>query len=523
MNLPEKLKKDIKDKLTGLVGFTFDKSLFLDDSILKSICDITYKTGYEVALLISRKGEVLDVSVGDKTSANLVVESGGDKYTGYRVIHTHPNGNSRLSNMDISFLKNKQLDAMCAIGVRDGKPYDAEVGYLAGADVSVIKCHNAEYLNKYGLVEKIFENEKLFKDYIANLRKTDNNRAIIVKVALKEKGDIEGDLDELESLARTAGIDVVDRVSQFRVKPDSRYFIGSGKIDHIKDLVQLNDANMVIFDNELSGSKTTAISNALGIKVIDRSMLILDIFAGRARTNEGKLQVELAQLKYSLPRLNAYAESSDRFGGGVGMRGPGETKLELNKRIVESNIQRKTEELKKLKQQRDINRQNRVVHSIPVVAIVGYTNSGKSTLINRLAKSDVYVKDELFATLDTTTRRVWMGDMGEVLFTDTVGFINNLPHEFIEAFASTLEETIYADLILNVVDISNPNYSKHIAVTNEVLSKLGCKAPVLMVYNKCDRVKNYEKLADAVYISAMGNIGIEELKNRIIELLPTKK
>ncbi len=522
MNLPEKLKKDIREKLTSLVGVTFDKSLFLDDAILKLICDVTGRTGYEVALLVSRKGEIVDVSVGDKTSADLSVESGGDRYSGYRAIHTHPSGNSALSNMDISFLKNKQLDAMCAIGVKDGRPYDAQVGYLAGADVAVVKCHNAEYLNKYGLIEKIFENEKLYRDYIANLRKTDNNRAIIVKVALKEKGDIETDLDELESLSRTAGIDVVGRVSQFRVKPDSRFFIGSGKIDTIKDMIQLNDANMVIFDNELSGSKVSAISNALGVKVIDRSMLILDIFASRARTNEGKLQVELAQLKYSLPRLNAYAESSGRFGGGVGMRGPGETKLELNRRIVEQNIQRKSDELKKLKQQRDINRQNRVVHSIPVVAIVGYTNSGKSTLINRLAKSDVYVKDELFATLDTTTRRVWMGDMGEVLFTDTVGFISNLPHEFIEAFASTLEETRYADLILHVVDISNPNYNKHIIVTNEVLSKLGCTAPVQMVFNKCDRVDAYDEIPDAIYISAMQNTGIDLLKNKIAELLSSK-
>ena len=350
------------------------------------------------------------------------------------------------------------------------------------------------------------------------MNKLPEQRAIIVKVAVKQKGNIDRDLDELESLAKTAGIITVDRLSQFRVKPDGTYFIGSGKIDLLKEMIQLYEANLVIFDNELNGSKLSNISNALGVRVIDRSMLILDIFAGRARTNEGKLQVELAQLKYSLPRLGAYLETSGRYGGGVGMRGPGETKLELNRRIVEQNIQRKSEELDKLKKQRELNRKSRIKNSKPTVSIVGYTYSGKSTLLNLLAKTDVYVKDELFATLDTTTRNVWLGDGREVLFTDTVGFINNLPHEFIEAFSSTLEESIYADLILHVVDISDPNYMDHIKVTNEVLAKLKCTSPVLMVFNKCDKMTE-ERDDNNIYISARQNIGIEQLKEKIINIL----
>lgn len=519
MKFPEKLKKEIIEKLMSLNAVTFDKSLFIDENILREICAISYEIGYEIALLISRKGQILDVVCGDKNSAELYVEENRGRLSGSRIIHTHPSGNPKLSGMDIAFLKNKKLDCMCAVSIKDGKPYSAEVGFFNGKDVSIVECHNADYINKYGLFEKIFECEKDYKDYYLNYNKLPEQRAILVKVAIGKKGNMEGDLDELESLAKTAGIVTIARVSQFRVKPDGSYFIGKGKIDEIKDLIQLEEANLVIFDNELSGSKSSKISTTLGTKVIDRSMLILDIFAGRARTNEGKLQVELAQLKYSLPRLGAFVESQGRFGGGVGMRGPGETQLELNRRIVEGNIQKKSEELKKLKRQRALNRSNRQKNSKPTVSIVGYTNSGKSTLLNLLAKSNVYVKDELFATLDTTTRNVWLGDNKEVLFTDTVGFVNNLPHEFIEAFASTLEECVYSDLILHVVDISNSEHKNHIKVTEEVLTKLNCNVPVIMVYNKCDKLSECLREKEGIYISARTGNGIDKLKEIIIEKL----
>jgi len=518
MIIPEKLKKEYRENLISLAEMSFDKSLFIEESILRDMCLITSKTGYEVAILIDRKGRVVDIVCGDKNSASLQVEEVDNRYSGYRVIHTHPSGDSRLSNMDMSFLRNKKLDCMCAVSVKDGVAYDAQVAYYVGEKFNIVNVHDARYINKYGLIEKIFESEKEFKEYNANMNKLPEQRAILVKVALKNKENIERDLEELESLAKTAGIITVDRLSQFRVKPDGAYFIGSGKIDLLKEMIQLYEANIVIFDNELSGSKISNISNALGVRVIDRSMLILDIFAGRARTNEGKLQVELAQLKYSLPRLGAYLETSGRYGGGVGMRGPGETKLELNRRVVEQNIQKKAQELSKLKKQRELNRKSRVKNSKPTVSIVGYTNSGKSTLLNLLAKADVYVKDELFATLDTTTRNVWLGEGREVLFTDTVGFINNLPHEFIEAFSSTLEESIYADLILHVVDISDPNYLDHIKVTNQVLSNLKCTSPVIMVYNKCDKYDG-DKEPNNIYISAKTGMGIDNLKKSIIKVL----
>lgn len=490
MKIPEKLKKALRIELESLENVQFDKTLFIDEKILSTICKISEQSGYEVSLIIDRKGNIVDIVCGDKNSATHTLGVEKSKgFCGLRLIHTHPNASSTLSQMDLAFLKNNRMDCVCAVSIKNGEAYDGQIAYLTGEKHTIVNCHDCRYINKYGLLEKIYESEKDFIEYQKNANAMPEQRAILVKVSLKQKENIDSDLDELESLAKTAGIVVVDRLSQFRGKPDSTYFIGKGKIDLLKEMIQLTEANLVIFDNELSGSKISNISNALNVKIIDRSMLILDIFAGRARTNEGKLQVELAQLKYSLPRLSSLLESSGRFGGGVGMRGPGETKLELNRRIVEQNIQKKTEELRKLKQIRALNRESRIKNSKPTISIVGYTNSGKSTLLNLLAKSDVYVKNELFATLDTTTRNVYLGDGKEVLMTDTVGFINNLPHEFIEAFASTLEECVYSNLILHVVDISNPNFKEHIAVTNKVLLGLGCTSPVIMVFNKCDNLK----------------------------------
>ena len=299
-----------------------------------------------------------------------------------------------------------------------------------------------------------------------------------------------------------------------------RFLVGQGKLEDIKANIQLYNANCVIFYNELSGSKIKNLSQFLNVKVIDRSMLILDIFAKRARTNEGKLQVELAQLKYSVNRLNAY-QNNARYGGGVGMRGPGETKLELDRRIISDNILKKKRDLESLKKQRELNRNERVRNQKPLVAIVGYTNSGKSTLMNLLTKADVYAKNELFATLDTTTRNMYI-DGKQLLLIDTVGFIKNLPTEFIEAFGSTLEESKYANLLLNVIDISDPNKDEQQKVTLDTLKRIGANAKVLTVYNKIDKLPKGEALPEGeniVCISANKNIGIDKLKEKIIKIL----
>lgn len=344
-------------------------------------------------------------------------------------------------------------------------------------------------------------------------------QAILVGADFKSKEIIEDSLDELAGLASTANINVLDRLIQPLREHNTATRIGSGKVEELAELVRACDADLVIFDDELSGSQIRNLEDAVGARVIDRSMLILDIFASRAKTSEGKLQVALTQLKYCQPRLAAISKSYGRYGAGVGMRGAGETELELNKRIVRERIQDLTEQIEKLSQKRDLMRKQRVKNKQKVVAIVGYTNAGKSTLLNALSKSDVYADDKLFATLDTTTRQVCLDYLHKFLLVDTVGFINKLPHEFIEAFKATLEEAAGADLILHVVDRSNPFYKNHIEVANDVLAKIGAgDIPQLLVYNKVDKLTDYKD--EGVFtISAKNKTNLDELKIKITSLL----
>ena len=518
----DKMKKQDRDLLNNLIGNQYEKTKFIDEEVSKLICAISEKYNLEVGLVISRKGVVKDIFIGDKHSCEIKIEHSENLLTGERIIHTHPNGSSTLSDMDLSLLKNNMSDCICAIGVKNGEPYDANVAFYDGEKITNLFVYDARYINKNGILDRIYDIDKDLKNRHNKLsiNQKEEIKAILVFVDFGKSFDAKNSFEELEGLARTANINVVDTLYQKKNRPDSRYLIGEGKLVELKNKIQLYNANLVVFENELNGSKLSNLEEYLGVKVLDRSMLILDIFAGRAKTKEGKLQVELAQLKYSLPRLSSLNMSDGRFGGGVGMRGPGETKLELNRRIVEKNILKYTKELEKLKKQRELNRKNRTSNSKPVVSIVGYTNSGKSSLLNLLAKSDAFVKDELFATLDTTTRNVWINSKMEVLMTDTVGFINNLPHEFIEAFASTLEECVYSDLLLHVVDISNPNYLNQIKVTNSVLNKLGCDVPIIMVFNKIDKVDLSTIIkTEGVYISVKNQINIEKLKNEICKAL----
>lgn len=351
----------------------------------------------------------------------------------------------------------------------------------------------------------------------------DREKAVIVGVCFnKNQYNFDNALEELSSLCFTAGLEVVASCFQNIKEINASTLLGSGKVEEIKNLVQEFDASVVVVDTELTGSQIKNISDIVGVKVIDRSMLILDIFAGRATTNEGRLQVKLAQLKYNLPRLSGISNTSGRFGSaGVGMRGPGETKLELDKRSIRENILKLEREIKKLKETRTIQKSNRVKNQIKQVAIVGYTNAGKSTLMNTITKADIYADNLLFATLDTTSRNVYLGENKKIVLTDTVGFISKLPHAFIEAFNATLEETVDADLLLHVVDISDPNYKEQIEVVEEVLKQIHAdKIPTILVYNKIDKAKSlFEVPKDVVLISAKSNSNIEELKQRMIEKL----
>ena len=365
-----------------------------------------------------------------------------------------------------------------------------------------------------------------------NLKNTEKikEKAVLFGISLHSKDDGTFSMKELERLAETANVEVLGELFQKAKEITPATLIGSGKAEELKELVDRLGANLAICDNELSGSQVNNLTEILGVKVIDRTTLILDIFAKHATTNEGKLQVELAMLKYYMPRLSGIAGTSGRFGsGGVGMRGPGETKLELDRRKIRDQIIKLEKEIKKIKDERDLRRKNRTNTGIKKVAIVGYTNAGKSTLMNIITKANIYADDKLFATLDTTTRQLWLAPRCEIVLTDTVGFINNLPHTFVDAFSATLEEVAYADLILHVIDLTDKNLEIHKEVVlNELKNINAYNIPRLTIYNKMDVLTTEEKIRlrnsdiiekDAIFISAKQNENIEKIKEAILNKL----
>ncbi|MBQ4626759.1 MAG: GTPase HflX [Clostridia bacterium] len=352
--------------------------------------------------------------------------------------------------------------------------------------------------------------------------KQEPEKAVLIAVDTGEY-DCELSLDELEELAKTAGAEVVGRVWQKRDKPDSAAFLGSGRLEELGEFCENNEIDLVIADSELSPAQLRNIEKTTKTRVIDRTTLILDIFAERARSNEGKLQVELAQLRYSLPRLTGQGTKLSRLGGGIGTRGPGETKLESDKRHIRRRIKSLEEEFDALEKRRGLARARREKDGVETVVIVGYTNAGKSTLINALTQAGVLAQDKLFATLDPTSRALTLPDGRKVMLIDTVGFIRRLPHHLVEAFKSTLEEAVCAKVILNVCDASDEECAEHLRVTNELLDELGCKGkPVIHVFNKCDLPQAQNVLIEpgSVCISALEEKGLDELLERISKALP---
>ena len=353
------------------------------------------------------------------------------------------------------------------------------------------------------------------------LKENELTRAILAGVDTGEY-DAEISMDELEELAETAGAVTVCRIIQKRPAIESATILGEGKIEELSAAAKDLDAQLIIFDMELSSSQIRNIEDITSVRVIDRTMLILDIFAGRAVTNEGKLQVELAQLKYRLPRLMGIGTSLSRLGGGIGTRGPGETQLETDRRHIRRRIDKLSDELKELEKRRDLSRRRRKKDSVCVGAIVGYTNAGKSTLLNALTGAGVLAEDKLFATLDTTTRLLTVSDTLDVVISDTVGFIRKLPHQLVEAFKATLEELEYADLLLHVIDISDPHWLEQAQIVDELIEELGAQQiPCLRVYNKSDLyfgdIRPHGE--DSVNISAKTGEGVDELLARIDKLL----
>lgn len=360
-----------------------------------------------------------------------------------------------------------------------------------------------------------------------NTFKTKKEYCILIGVALAEQPtwEVEEHLEELKALAKTSGAEVVESFIQKRSAPDAAYFIGKGKIEEIGLYIEMQNIDLVIFDDELSPAQLRNIEKIFEVKIIDRSALILDIFALHARTNEAKVQVELAQLNYMLPRLTRQWQHLSRQVGGIGTKGPGETQLETDRRLVRDRISHLKKKLEKIASQNATQRQQR--ENIFRAALVGYTNAGKSTLMNSLTASDILVENKLFATLDTTVRRFNLDSEFKILLSDTVGFIRKLPHHLVASFRTTLSEAMEADLLIHVIDITHLQHESHIKVVNDILNDMSIsEKPRVLIFNKVDLIKEAgllkqlkETYRDAIFISAARHIGIDNFKNRLLEIV----
>ncbi len=517
------------NELAQIYDIVLSRDEFINEDIVRILTDFTRKLGREIAIVLSRDGRVLDVSIGGDKSAEFSAERltrGERRLSGVRCIHTHPNGGAELSDVDIGSLHTSKLDAMCAIAVFENRPSLLVAGFLGEFvdDAWTTRILGPVRLDDLDTSEWMLaiaqaEGHALADDSYRSVVE-EQERAILV--AVENGRETYDGLEELALLATTAGANVIGYERQKRDRPDNATYVGKGKLFDLVQMVSAQNVDLFIFDDELSAVQIRNLESVLGQRVIDRTALILDIFASRAQSREGKLQVELAQLKYRLPRPIGARDSLSRQAGGIGTRGPGEKKLETDRRRIRRHIFELQQELENVAKQRELRRGKRMKSALPNIALVGYTNAGKSTLLNQLSGSDVLAKDMLFATLDPVTRQVTWPNVGQVLISDTVGFINKLPHDLINAFRSTLEEAIYADVIIHVVDASSPIRDEQMKVVDEVLDSLNIDAetPMIIAYNKIDRcqgIENDEK--NAVYLSAKTGQGIDALVDCICSKL----
>ncbi|WP_444547991.1 GTPase HflX [Candidatus Magnetomonas plexicatena] len=481
----------------------------------------------QVAVTIERSGKISHVIVGDASSVFIPEMTdyplGKKVLRGLRFIHTHLK-NEPLTKDDLTDLALLRFDYIAALGVKDGLPDKLFGAYLMPSNVGVL-YEVEEPVNFYNV-------DRNFAAFIESLEEemhkgrswTDTNlteRAILVSVSPQPKYELEDSMDELCELCRSGDIEVIDTVIQRAANP--RYLLGMGKLKELIIEALNKGATMLVFDQDLSPSQGKAISDLAELKVIDRSQLILDIFAHRAHSRDGKVQVELAQLKYRLPRLIGKGTAMSRLTGGIGGRGPGEMKLEIDRRRVRDRITLLTKELEKLSLARTQRKHRRAQSAMPIISIVGYTNAGKSTLLNNLTESSTFTEEKMFATLDTASRRLRFPRQRDVIMTDTVGFIRDLPQDLVAAFKSTLEELEDADLLLHLVDISNPRFEKQMASVENTLHELNLSAKeTLLVFNKTDRVPQIEvdnlvRRFDAVAVSAIDNTTFRPLMTAMEE------
>ncbi|WBW96454.1 GTPase HflX [Oceanirhabdus sp. W0125-5] len=538
------IKFSVLNKLEELKELNIERGSILSQELVERMNKITNIINREISVAIDRRGNIIDVTVGDSKTVELpAIDTKERRLSGVRIIHTHPKGNSKLSALDISALMELKLDAMVAIGVQEiveditvnigfCDVYNKELTFHEVKNISVNEAIEFDLSDRLNHINKIFKDIQVYEE--------DIERAILVGI------DNEESLEELEGLAEACGVVTVEKVLQKKNKVDSAFYAGRGKVQEIAYLRQAKSANVVIFDDELSSSQVRNLEEQIGCKIIDRTILILDIFARRAKSREAKLQVELAMLRHRLSRLRGFGADLARIRGGVGTkggvgsRGPGEKKLETDRRHIADRIDDIKNELEKVIDIRAVQRENRNRDKISKVSLVGYTNAGKSTLRNKLCeisspnhvnKSGVFEADMLFATLDTTVRAINLKDNRKIALSDTVGFIRKLPHELVEAFKSTLEEVIEADLLLHVVDASNEEALEQIIAVNNVLDELDALGKnSIIVLNKID-VANEEDInllreelkgQKIVEISAVNEINLDKLLDMIGEEIPVK-
>lgn len=539
--------KGIRDSVIAELQKLYDMQSpqLVSQELAVKLADITEYINREISVYITRSGQIIEIAVGDNATVELPSFSGrrgAGRLSGIRCIHTHPGGNPYLSGVDISALKNNKYDAMVAIGVvsPDFTKSELTFGLITGIDsnenytaecygpYSIEDAENINFVNTVSTIERILDKQT----GTASLQVM-SERAILIGMEWGRNDSlwtVDDSLEELKQLADTAGATVIKKFIQKRPKPDPAFFIGRGKVQELALYAQQENIDLCIFDDELSPAQQRNIESVMGIRILDRTALILDIFAQRARTNEGKLQVEMAQLQYALPRIMGKGLMLSRLGGGIGTRGPGETKLEVDRRRIRDRIAFIKDQIEKVKAVRSLHRSKRKKNNVFEVSLVGYTNAGKSTLLNTLTNSDIYAKDQLFATLDPTTRQLTLPNKQEIIITDTVGFIQRLPHQLIAAFRSTLEVVTEADLLVHVIDVSHELYKEQAAAVHEVLKEIGAETkPVITVYNKIDKLPPDSKLADrlaleedTVCISAAKKLNLETLQQMIESHLKSK-
>ena len=514
----EGVREAMLARLDALYSCELEEDEFLPREMMKLLAECSCALNREIAVYITRDGEIVNVAIGTDCDVELIdyrLRRNANRLSCVRCVHTHPDGDGRLSDVDLSALKIFRYDAMTAVGVKDGEPVSVQTAFLTeGAEVLLTPPVRWYRLPEKEWLEQILESDRVVGRETAEQVENSRERAVLMGIESRES------LEELARLAETAGAEVVGSFLQKRDKPDGALCIGTGRAEELARDCQALEADVCIFDEELTGVQVRNLEEILRVKVIDRTALILDIFAQRASSAEGKLQVELAQLQYRSARLIGQGVALSRLAGGIGTRGPGESRLEMNRRRIRERMTELRRRLDELEKQRNLRRRNREKNETPVVALVGYTNAGKSTLLNALTGSDVYAQDQLFATLDAVSRRMETPEHTEYLLTDTVGFIRKLPHTLVSAFRSTLEEAALADVLVIVNDGANPDMMKQHDTVEEVLAELGAtEQKRIEVINKCDAGDPDPVFPGAVLISAKTGEGLDELRAKIAESL----